>query len=189
MPRRGVTRDRVVDAAAALVDAGGPEAVTLAAVADAVGIRTPSLYNHVEGLAGLRRDLAVHAVRQLGGALSAAADGAGEGERVVALGRAYRGFALAHPGLHAMAVRAPEPDDAEHAAAAAEVVDVVIGALGDHGVGGTEAIHATRGLRSVLHGFAAIELGGGFGLDVDVDASFEWVLGVFVAGLSARARG
>jgi hypothetical protein len=50
---------------------------------------------------------------------------------------------------------------------------------------GDDAIDAIRALRSALHGFVLLETGGGFGLPVDVDRSFERL----VAGLaSAFAR-
>ena len=39
----------------------GIDAVTLASVAAALGVRSPSLYNHIAGLDGLRRELALHA--------------------------------------------------------------------------------------------------------------------------------
>ena len=47
-----------------------------------------------------------------------------------------------------------------------------------------EAIHAIRGLRSMVHGFLSLEMAGGFGLPVDLDASFHWLINLFIAGLS-----
>jgi hypothetical protein len=41
---------------------------------------------------------------------------------------------------------------------------------------GDDAVHAIRALRSAVHGFAAIEAAGGFALDVDPDASFEYLI-------------
>ena len=47
MARVGLNRDKVVALARALVDRGEP--LSLAKVADAAGVRTPSLYKHVDG--------------------------------------------------------------------------------------------------------------------------------------------
>lgn len=55
--------------------------------------------------------------------------------------------------------------------------------LASCGVSGEEAIHAARGLRSVAHGFATLEEGGGFGMDVDADESFRRLVRAFVDGL------
>ena len=40
-------------------------------------------------------------------------------------------------------------------------------------------------LRSVLHGFAALEAIGSFQIDTDVDDSFTWMLGFLDQGLTA----
>ena len=48
----GLTLDRVVAAAAEIADSAGLDALSLASVASALGVRSPSRYNHVDGLAG-----------------------------------------------------------------------------------------------------------------------------------------
>jgi len=75
MPRAGLTPQRVVQEAGAVADATGLDRLTLAAVADRFGVAIPSLYKHVNGLDGLRRDLAVLATRELTAVLSRAAVG------------------------------------------------------------------------------------------------------------------
>lgn len=65
-PRVGLNRASVVGAAAALADEAGLEGVTLGRLAGRLGVRTPSLYNHVDGLEGLRRELALLGTRELG---------------------------------------------------------------------------------------------------------------------------
>jgi hypothetical protein len=42
--------------------------------------------------------------------------------------------------------------------------------------------------RSAIHGFVALEAGGGFGMPDDVDRSFEALLDMLVAGVRALAR-
>ena len=73
-PRAGLSREAVVQAAAALADEEGLEEVTLAELASRLGVRTPSLYNHVAGLEGLRRELALLGTRELGRRLGRAAN-------------------------------------------------------------------------------------------------------------------
>ena len=45
------------------------------------------------------------------------------------------------------------------------------------------AIHAVRGLRSIVHGFATLELAGGFVMPLDCDESFCRLMQAFLAGL------
>ena len=75
MPRAGLTRAAVVEAAGALADEGGLEALSLVDLAERLGIRKPSLYNHVAGIGDLRRELALVGLRELGRSLSRAAAG------------------------------------------------------------------------------------------------------------------
>ncbi len=181
--RAGLDREAVVTAAATIADAEGLGALTLARLAEGLGIRTPSLYNHVAGLDALRRALALRGTRDLAGRLSRAAIGKSGDGAIVALGRAYRDFVVAHPGVYATMLRAPAPGDGEWQAAGAEVVGIVLAALSGYDFGEDEALHVVRGLRSVLHGFATLEVAGGFGLPLDLDESFERLLRTFVAGL------
>ena len=188
MPRQGLDPGRVVTAAAEIADAEGIEAVSLARVAGELGVRSPSLYVHVAGLPALRRELALLGVRELTAAMREAAVGRSGPDALAALSRAYRGYALTHPGRYAASVRAPDPGDEEHARAAAEAVAVLSAVLREWDLDGDDAVHAVRGIRGALHGFVAVERMGGFALDVSVDESFERLVAALSAGLGQSPR-
>jgi AcrR family transcriptional regulator len=183
--RQGLDRARVVEAAARLADAEGLAALTLARVAADLGVRTPSLYNHVGGLEDLRGGVAVLGLRELTDTLRRAAVGRSGADGLHALAAAYRAYAGDHPGRYAAgAVAAPAAgDDDEHAAEAAEAVAVISAVLSAWDQGAEDAVHAERAVRSALHGFVALEAGGGFGLDVDVDESYRRLVAGLAAGL------
>ncbi len=181
--RAGLDRERVVGAAADIVDAGGADALTLAAVAARLGVRIPSLYNHVAGLEGLRRDLALHSLGLLDDALRLAALGRSGDEAVIAIAVAYRAFVKAHPGLYEMVQRVPPVADPAIQAASAAPVQVALAVLAAYGLSGEDAIHAVRALRSALHGFATLEMSGGFGLPVNIDESFHRLIAILIRGL------
>jgi AcrR family transcriptional regulator len=183
----GITRAQVVETAAALADEGGLDQLTLAQVAGRLGVKLPSLYNHVDGLPALRRELALLGTRLLGAALARAAVGRSGDEAVRAVTSAYRAFVLERPGLYAATVRAPAPDDREHQALAAEVLDVIVAILTPYALDADGTIHAARALRAIAHGFATIEGAGGFGLAQERDASFAHLVEAYLAGLRLRA--
>ena len=184
MPRAGLDTERVVDAAARIADAEGLDAVTLARVADGLGVRPPSLYNHVDGHGGLLRALAIRGVRELTAALRDAAVGRSGADALTATARAYRAYAHAHPGLYAASVAAPAPDDPEHQAAARETVDVVFAVLRGWSLEGDDAVHAARAFRSAVHGFVLLEAAGGFEIPVDLDDSFDRLVATLAGGLA-----
>jgi AcrR family transcriptional regulator len=181
--RRGLDPARVVQAACEIADAEGLEAVTLARVAAALEVRTPSLYNHVDGLDALRRGIALQGTAELTAVLREAAVGRSGEDAVRAIATAQRAYAHAHPGRYAASAVAPR-DDAEWQAAATAGVAVIAAALRGFDLSDEETIHAIRGMRAAVHGFAALELAGGFGMPVDVDTSFDRLVDVLAAGLS-----
>jgi AcrR family transcriptional regulator len=187
MARSGLSPARVIEAAAVLADHDGYATLTLASVAAELGVRLPSLYNHVDGLYALRRALSVRACAELHDTLAEAIGGRSGDDALRAAARAYRAWGRAHPGLYAASQVAPRPDDAEHVAAATRVVDTLVAALREHALGRDRAIHAIRVIRASLHGFVQLELSGGFGLPLKVDESYDHLMDVLLAGLAATA--
>ena len=188
--KRGVDRAQVVAAAVAVVEADGLDALTLARVAGELDVRSPSLYSHVANLGALRREVSLEAARGLGAALAGAVAAAGPADHAAALrclAVAYRAFARASPGLYAAMLPVPgAADDQEAAAVFAAPVGTVAGVLAALGVPEADLVPTVRAVRSALHGFVTLEGGGGFGLPVDVDASFELLVDLLVDGVRAR---
>lgn len=187
MPRAGLSPDAVVDAAIAIVDAGGPGALTLAAVAGRARVATPSLYKHVRNLAELRQLVTVRVVEELTERLGEAALGRSGDDAVRALMRAYRSYVVEHPNRYASMEQSAVP--AERVAAAAQrLLGIILAVLRGYDLEGSRLIHAARCLRSAVHGFAVLEAAGGFGLPEDLEASYELLITMVTGGLpGARA--
>ena len=181
--RAGLDQETVVDAAAKLVDEEGIEQLSLGRLAERLGIRTPSLYNHVAGLPGLKRDLALYCLRDVLNRLLRATTGKSRAEAIFAFANAYRAYARETPGRYALTLQAPAPFDQELQTVSQQLIEVALAVLAPYKLSEEEAIHAIRSLRSIVHGFISLEVVGGFGLPVDLDASFHWLINVFVAGL------
>jgi AcrR family transcriptional regulator len=185
MPRVGLDAAAVVDAAAELADLDGLDALTLARLADRLGIRSPSLYAHVDGLDDLRRRLAVKGARELADVLQAAAVGLAGRDALAAIATAYRAYAREHPGTYAALQRAADvtrsPEDA------GRLVGTVVAVLRGYGLDGDAAVHGTRVVRAALHGFVVLEAEGGFGMPLDLDESFGRLVATLDRGFQARA--
>lgn len=182
-PRIGLDLHTILQAATEMADTHGLEEVTLASLAQKLDIRSPSLYNHVNGLPGLRKKLAVYGLEQLLSVTTQAAVGRSGDDAVRAIGDAYVTFARTHPGLYDATLRAPDRNDPDVQRAGGEIVDLAIRVLNAYDLQGDAAIHAVRGLRSILHGFASLEQRGGFGLPLDLDVSLRLLLDTFIAGI------
>lgn len=185
MPRAGLTPLRVVQEAEALADEVGLPALTLVALADRLGVRMPSLYKHIGGMAALQRDIAVRAKTELAAVLGRAAVGRAGADALRAMSDAYRAWAIQHPGRYAATIPAPDPDDAENVQASNAIVGIALDVLAGFGLSGDDAIDATRTLRASLHGFVSLERTGGFGLPADINHSFDHLVSALVAAVAS----
>ncbi len=183
--RLSLSTESVVAAATQFVDRHGAEALTLAGIATQLGIKSPSLYNHVDGIGALRRLVALAAIEDLAEETRTAAMGRSGASGLRAIAHAYRQVARTRPGTYAL-IQVARPGDEAWEAASTRVLEPVLAALAGMGLEGEAAIHATRAVRSAIHGFVSLETTSGFGLNVDVDASFDMLVDVVVGGLEAR---
>jgi AcrR family transcriptional regulator len=181
----GLDRAQVVEAAAALVDEQGTESFTLAALAARLGIRSQSIYAHVDGLDQLRRALAVLALEDLGHRLGRAAMGRTGRDALLALADAHAAFAAERPGLYACSLRSPKGDD-ELARRIDDVTDPWNAVLASFGLGPREVAHYHRVLWAAIHGFVTLRHQGLMTRDADPDRSFLLMINLFADSLDAR---
>jgi AcrR family transcriptional regulator len=189
MARAGLDTAAVVAAAARLVDAEGLESLTLSRLAATLGVRSPSLYAHVDGLEDLRRRLGGRGARELAGQLGRAAAGRACADALVAVAHAYLAYGREHPGCYAAAQRARElVGDEDAVAAASAVTEVVLAVLRGYDLHGDDAVHAARAIRVALHGFVSLEADGGFAIDLSLDETFERLVAMLDRGLRHGPR-
>ena len=184
--RTRLTKLAVVQAAAEMLNEEGAGDLSLNSLAERLEIRTPSLYNHVDGLPGLQRELAVLNARQLADRLSAAAIGKSGAELFEAVAEAFRGYVKEYPGLYMSTLRSSgkqEIRDENLMREEERALKIGLAVMASLGLQGEDAIHAVRAFRSTVHGFATLEVAGGFGLPEDCDESFRRLVDALAAGL------
>jgi AcrR family transcriptional regulator len=179
----------LVGEAAALADTHGLAFVTLANLAERLNVRVPSLYNHIESADDLQHQLSLFALQGLADAITRAAIGKNGPEGLLAIANAYRAFAKAHPGMYLATLRAPRPNDEAMLAITGAVLDVLYAVMAPFNLDGDPLIHAIRGFRSVVHGFVSLEAAGGFGFKQTTDESLQFILLLFISGLSTHRPG
>jgi AcrR family transcriptional regulator len=187
--KAGLSREDIVIAAGAVADRDGFESLSIARVAERLGVQSPSLYHHIDGLDDLRRLVAILGAKELGARFRASLDALDGGDGLAAMramARAFRAFAQEHPGLYSAAQPATSlDDDLTLYEAAPEAFDTVLAAVGRLGLGPEDEVHVIRSLRAALHGFIALESRPGFGQPDDVDQSFELMLDLMEGGVRA----
>ncbi|GCE29116.1 TetR family transcriptional regulator [Dictyobacter alpinus] len=182
-PRAGLDQTSITEAALQLVDEQGLEALSLSNLAQRLGVRTPSLYNHVDGLPGLKHLLAASCLREVLAYTTRSAIGKAGSDAIVAFANTYLAYARETPARYALTL-APDSDDPEVQKLATQLVEVVQAILAPYKLDYEDEIHAIRSLRSIIHGFIQLEQASGFRMAVDPQASFDWMLNLFITGLN-----
>lgn len=188
MPRSGLDSLSVTTAGANLADEMGFDQLSMGVLAGRLGVKTPSLYKHVDSLADLAHRIAVLAATELGDAIRDATQGRSGSDALAAAAETIRTYARDHPGRYVAANGTHEtgPDD-PLVAARGRLLDSFAAVLRGYRLRPGQEIHALRMLRSALHGFVTLEQAGGFRLDTDVGDSFGWIIDFIDHGLQSYA--
>jgi len=188
MPRAGLSTAVVIERAARMLDENPSDPLNLAALAESFGVRAPSLYKHIDGISGLQRAVMLEARRGLTSAVGQAAIGRSRDDAIRSMSFAYRRWALEHPGQYSMTLHASRPGDDEDREVAESFMHVIFTVLAGYDLRDDDAVDATRFLRSALHGFIALEAGGGFGLPFGLERSYTRLVDSVVTALGTWDR-
>lgn len=183
-----LTRDDVVEAALALVQDEGAEALGISRVASELGIKPPSVYNHVGKGDALARAVVIEGTRRMLLVLEDAVRGVIDPrDQLRALADAIRRWVKDNGGLYTLMSRVePDNDHPEFAPVARRLLDVFARPLGQLGVTGSDTIHAIRSLRAAMHGFVLLETSGQFQLEQDPGQSYRWLVEALLRGIAAQ---
>lgn len=186
--RPGLTAADVVRAAAEIADETSFANLTLGLVARRLGVRAPSLYKHVDGLADLRHRVATLAMTEFGEIARDAAAGLAGRDALAALAHALRSYVTAHPGRYAATVGAEfTGQDDPLLTAGTRVIELIGAVLRGYRIGEDTIVHAIRAVRSTLHGWATLQAVSGFQWSGDLDVSFEALIDFMDSGLRGLA--
>jgi AcrR family transcriptional regulator len=147
-------RQEILDAALAIADERGIEAISMRAVAERVGVTPMALYPHIGGKAGLLDGL----VGRILGQLSMPDADAPWHERLGGIAQALRTIAKQHPSAVALLFSRPSvtPD-------AVLAVDAIYQELLEAGVPPEQVPRVERMASTLIIGYAVSEVGGRFG--------------------------
>jgi AcrR family transcriptional regulator len=182
------SREAIVAAARDLLEEEGLDGVTMARVAERVGVRPPSLYTRVRDRGALLAAVADTAVAELGEALGSAERTAGDGPAALRLehaARAFRGYARQRPRSVALVFAGLGEGLQPSVAAAADAARPLL-RLAAELCGPDRALPAARALTAFAYGFCAMEHAGAFRFGGDVDEAFHAGVDALVQGFAAR---
>ena len=175
-------RDDLIRVAADVADRDGWNNLTMSSVAKEVDRHVTSLYGHVDGLEGLRREVQLLVFDELADALWRAALGRTRDDALIALMDVYRGYLLAHRGRSAALSAAAGIDDPEVNQRGRRLIEPFMATFESYGLDDQAAVHAQRAISAAIRGFGITEASGRYG--EEADATFAQIRLLFVTALN-----
>lgn len=177
--------DAIVAAARHILESGGLPSVTMRSVAEAVGVKGPSLYKRVPDRAALVRAISESVIRDLGRAISHATESDDPRADLRATAFAYRAFVKRNPNGYRLLFTDLGDGNAETSALAA-LGEPVVDAM-TRLAGASKALEGARTFVAWAHGFVSMELAGAFRLGGDIEAAYAFGTDAVLDGVSGSA--
>lgn len=186
MAHKGLDKEAVVKAAVELIEKDGYGNFSMRALADRLGVKTASLYNHVSSMGELYTTIGLYALRLQKQTQLDAIEGKQRDEAVYAVADSYRRFAREHRELYKVIMGMPKGPNTILQQAAAQIIDPIMQVLADYTLEEPARMHWQRVLRSIMHGFIAQEEAGFFShYAMAADESYRIAVRCFLDGLHA----
>ena len=190
MYHKGVNRELVIQTAVELAEKNGLNSFSMHQLAEALGIRTASLYKHVSGLDEVITELGRYALKLQRDEELKAIEGLHGDEAVFAFASAYRRFAQMHPELYRTILSMQHMSNDALEKETVVLADTVMYVLKDYDLDEIELMHWQRILRSIMHGFITHEEAGYFiHFAADKEDTYRLAIQCFLDGLKGRKRG
>lgn len=189
MPRQGLSKEKIVQAAAALIERFGTAEFSMRALAESLNIKAASLYNHIESMEDLMLAVCAYALRMQRDAEMDAICGKNQHDAIFALADAYRAFAKEHPELYRLIINTAAFSGERLSEISRYIMEPFMTVLAHTTLKSDEKCHWQRVFRSILHGFVSQEEAGFFShLPVNADESFQTAIRCYLDGLSQAEK-
>lgn len=188
MSAKGLTKDLILAETVACMESTGQPVVSLHEVARRLGVKTPSLYNHIKNTKELRYEIFQYAIGQFVANQRAATANKRKDEAVRAFAEAYHTFATENKGLYRLIMSIPSEEDERAKEVAIPLLETVVEILTDYGLTEESVAHWQRVFRAILHGFISEEDLGYFYYykSIDLKKSRDIAVQCFLDGLHAE---
>lgn len=186
MQKRNLTKEKIFQAAFSLADEIGLNQVTFPKLAEKLGIKYPSLYNHFKNMDDLRIGMTVYLLNNLNSVLMKRLIGKSGEAAIREFAHVYREFAFENRTAYGLFMNIPSTEDKEVIRLAKEMSNIIYQILEFYIKDKTKLVHKGRSFRSLLHGFVSLYSFGYLHGEVNLEDSFQSMIDDFILSLSIK---
>ncbi|SDO25222.1 transcriptional regulator, TetR family [Paenibacillus sp. yr247] len=156
--KRNLTKDKIIAAALEFANDIGVRELTFPRLAEKLGIKYPSLYNHYPNLEELRTDMAAWLFRLLNEEVGRSLIGKSRGAAVSIYATAYRNLAMKYRGSYELLTSIPKQGNKSLYEESSKHAAILMQILESFELDRAALIHKSRFLRSAIHGFISLNI-------------------------------
>lgn len=183
MSRNGLDTNRIISRAAQMANEMGLKNITLKMLADDLGVKSPSLYNHIDGLDDLKMQLMIYGWNQMEQRIIHAVIGISGYDAIRAGCYAFYEYATENPGLFNAMLWYNKFQNAETMEATSGLFSVLFKVTASLNISEENCNHIIRTLRGFLEGFSLLVNNAAFGNPISIAESFELSVNVLIEGI------
>ena len=186
MQKRNLTKEKIIQVAFSLADEIGLNQVTFPKIAEKLGIKYPSLYNHFTNMDNLKIGMTIYLLNKLNSKLMQRLIGKSGENAIREYAYVYREFAFENMTAYGLFMSVPSTEDQEVNRLAKETSGIMHRIFEFYIKDETYLIHKSRALRSLLHGFVSMNFLGYFQNPVNLEDSFRLMIDDFILSVSRK---
>lgn len=177
--KRNLTKEKIIEATLICANqVGDIDHVTFQLVAKELAIKYPSLYNHFANMRELKNHCSFELYRRLNQQLQEKLVGKTRGEAIEIYATVYKEFALHYFGSYKLLTNHRYLEADESSSGAHTHLQIIRAILQSYQLHDETLIHASRSIRSTVHGFISLYMLGYFQSKdlVDADQTFAFMI-------------
>lgn len=171
--KRKISNEIIIEAAIDIAKEKGLYNITLNDIAKHLGVKSPSLYNHITGIQDLYVELGIYSVNRLLKKLTNAIVGLSKREAIEAMTNAYFHFFVENRVLIDAIENPFVIENVKLNEKKEQIVNIIMAILSKYNRYEIENIHIVRTIRSYLFGFIKLEMNGLFQMKLETQDSFD----------------
>lgn len=175
----------VITKAAQLANKVGLEQITLKMLAEELGIKSPSLYNHINGLDDLRKQLMIYGWKQMQEQIAQSVIGISGYDALKAMCYAFYDYATDNPGVFNAMLWYNKFQNEETSEATSGLLSIIFKVVAGLNLPEEYGFHLIRTFRGFLEGFSLLVNNESFGHPLPIRESFELSLTILIDGIKA----
>ena len=183
MPKTKIDRETIIREAAHIANETGIENLSLKTLAAKLGVKPPSLYNHVDGLDDLKQQIMLYGWKEMEDRIIQAVIGLTGYDAIRAMCHAFHQYATENQGIFSAMLWYNQYENEQTREATLKMFSVFLKITKSLNISQDNCAHLVRMFRGFLEGFTLLENHHAFGNVQPIEDSFHLSIDILIEGM------